>query len=90
VINTRSCKYSLDAPDDERKYRLEYVEQFELTNDNSRPRDTVYMLMMMSENIARNMYSSQGTINYVTLLLLVVYLCKLFLGVFTRITKSAH
>jgi len=24
--NTRSCKYSCDAPDDERKYHLEHVE----------------------------------------------------------------
>ena len=27
VYNTRSCKYSLDAPDDERKYRSKHVEQ---------------------------------------------------------------
>jgi hypothetical protein len=25
--NTRGCKYSLDAPDDERKYRSKHVEQ---------------------------------------------------------------
>jgi len=25
--NTRSCTYSLDAPDDERKYRSKHVEQ---------------------------------------------------------------
>jgi hypothetical protein len=30
--------------------------------------NTVYMLLMMSENIARNMYSNQETINYPTLL----------------------
>jgi hypothetical protein len=27
VCNTRSCKHSLDAPDDERKYRSKHVEQ---------------------------------------------------------------
>jgi hypothetical protein len=27
VYNTKSCKYSLDAPDDERKYRSKHVEQ---------------------------------------------------------------
>jgi len=27
VCNTRSCKYSLDAPDGERKYRSKHVEQ---------------------------------------------------------------
>jgi hypothetical protein len=27
VYNTRGCKYSLDAPDDERKYSSKYVEQ---------------------------------------------------------------
>jgi len=27
VYNTRGCKYSLDAPDDERKYRSKHVEQ---------------------------------------------------------------
>jgi len=27
VHNTRGCKYSLDAPDDERKYRSKHVEQ---------------------------------------------------------------
>ena len=27
VYNTRDCKYSLDAPDDERKYRSKHVEQ---------------------------------------------------------------
>jgi len=27
VNNTRSCKYSLDPPDDERKYRSKRVEQ---------------------------------------------------------------
>ena len=27
VCNTRSCKYSLDAPDDERKHRSKHVEQ---------------------------------------------------------------
>jgi hypothetical protein len=27
VYNTRSCKYSLDAPDDERKYHSKHVEQ---------------------------------------------------------------
>ena len=27
VCNTRSCKYSLDTPDDERKYRSKHVEQ---------------------------------------------------------------
>jgi len=31
----------------------------------------VYMLLTMSENIARNMYSSEGTINYPTVLHLV-------------------
>jgi hypothetical protein len=27
VCNTRSCKYGLDAPDDERKYGSKHVEQ---------------------------------------------------------------
>jgi hypothetical protein len=27
VYNTKGCKYSLDAPDDERKYRSKHVEQ---------------------------------------------------------------
>jgi len=36
------------------------------------------MLLMMSENIARNMQSSQGTINYPTQLRLVGYLRKLY------------
>jgi len=27
VYNTRGCKYSLDAPDDERKFRSKHVEQ---------------------------------------------------------------
>jgi exonuclease I len=35
------------------------------------------MLLMMSENIAQNMYSSQGTINYPTQLLLIGYSRKL-------------
>jgi hypothetical protein len=35
------------------------------------------MLLMMSENIARNMYSSQGTINYPTQLHLVGHFRKL-------------
>jgi hypothetical protein len=34
------------------------------------------MLLMMSENIARNMYSSRGTINYPTQLYLVGNFCK--------------
>jgi len=34
------------------------------------------MLLIMSENIARNMYSSQGTINYPTQLHLVGHFCK--------------
>jgi len=34
------------------------------------------MLLMMGENIARNMYSSQGTINYPTLLYLVGHFRK--------------
>jgi hypothetical protein len=37
------------------------------------------MLLMMSENIARNMYSSQGTINYPTLLHLVGHFRLLYL-----------
>jgi len=60
--------------------------QFQLTHDTNRPRHTwiipeaenaVYMLLMMSENIARNMYSSQGTINYPAQLHFVDYVRKL-------------
>jgi len=36
------------------------------------------MLLMMSENIARNMHSSQGIINYPTKLHLVGYFRKLY------------
>ena len=38
---------------------------------NTRSCNTVWMLLIMSENIARNMYSSQGIINYPTQLHLV-------------------
>jgi len=37
------------------------------------------MLLVMSENIARYMYSSQGTINYTVHLHLVGYFCKYYL-----------
>jgi len=40
--------------------------------------NTVYMLLMMSKNIPRNMKDSQGTINYLTQLHLVGYLRKLY------------
>jgi len=40
------------------------------------------MLQMMSENIARNMYSSQGTINFPTQLHLVGHFVKMGLGSF--------
>ena len=36
------------------------------------------LLMMMSENIARNMYSNQGTINYPTQFHLVGHFRKLY------------
>jgi hypothetical protein len=38
---------------------------------------TVKMLLLMSENVARNMYSSQGTINYSTQLHLVGHFIKI-------------
>ena len=41
--------------------------------------NTVQMLLIMSENIARNMQSSQGTINYPTPLHLVGHFRKLYL-----------
>jgi len=37
-----------------------------ITDVAARSCNTVYMFLMMSENIARNMYSSQGIINYPT------------------------
>jgi hypothetical protein len=43
--------------------------------------NTVKMLLMMSENITRNMYSRQGTINYPTQLHLVGYFRRLLRAV---------
>jgi hypothetical protein len=32
MCNSRSCKYGLNAPDDERKYRSKHVEQLGIIN----------------------------------------------------------
>jgi hypothetical protein len=63
----------------------DYELKFLLSHDSSRKRHTrvnpetvnrVKMLLMMSENIARNMCSSQGTINYPKQLHLFGNFCK--------------
>jgi hypothetical protein len=50
---------------------------------------TVKMLLTMSENIARNMYSSQGTINYPTQLHLVGH-CKNCIMMHGTMTSICH
>jgi hypothetical protein len=64
------------------------VLEFQLSHDSNRQQhtyvtpeavNTVYMLLMMSDNIARNMYSSQGIINYSTQLHLVGRFRKIYI-----------
>jgi len=54
VDNTRSCKYSLDAPDDERKYRSKHVEQ----PRNNKLSYTVASCWSFSYNKIKNLYCS--------------------------------
>ena len=67
-------------------YSFWFYSRVSSASDSSRQRHTwikpeavitVKMLLLMSENIAPNMYSSQGTINYPTQLHLVGYFVKI-------------
>ena len=70
--------------------------QFIISHDSSRLRHmrinpetvkTVKMPLIMSENVARNMWSSQGTINYVKQLHLFGHFCKKIISNSPVVTK---
>jgi len=64
VSKTRSCNYSLEAPDDERQYRSKHVEQSRnngIINCITQLHLVGHFYKIMSDNIVRNMLSSQGT-----------------------------